>query len=99
MMLKDLTSNPPRVLKQTPQVQMVICLAIEAFMTELLFINACPSENERLKNYRQILVNIAKECKHAEMVQGIQNDLEYYKSLVSIVRYGHLIFTILKTIC
>ena len=89
MTLKDLASNPPRVLKQTSQVQTVIRSAIEAFMTELLFVNACPSETERLKNYRQILVNIAKECEYAEMAQGIQNDLNYYKGLVSIVHYSY----------
>jgi len=97
MLLKDLKSNPPKVLQQTSQVQMVVHLAIEAFTTELLFVNAFPSENEHLKSYRQILVNIAKECRYTEMVQGIQNDLEYFKNLLSIVCYCYLILTILNT--
>ena len=97
MLLKDLKSNPPKVLQQTSQVQMVVHLAIEAFTTELLFVNAFPSENEHLKSYRQILVNIAKECRYTEMAQGIQNDLEYFKNLLSIVCYCYLILTILNT--
>lgn len=82
----DLSSSTPKLLQQTSQVKSIIRLAIDEFTIEFLLTDAFPSETERLKNHREVLVKLAREAKFAEMAEGIEKDLNYYKGLVGMVR-------------
>ncbi|KAF8328019.1 hypothetical protein F5887DRAFT_1083355 [Amanita rubescens] len=80
----DLSSTTPKLLQQTLQVKSIIRQAIDEFTVEFLLTNAFPSETERLKNHREVLVKLARDANFAEMAEGIEKDLNYYKGLVGM---------------